>query len=197
MYTFDCTIQEKDEEGNLTNKLLSAVRIYEIAIKYEVHPLKLRALEKFKEALKASVNEIVPDAFVVDAITEIFDKIPEKDAASIKEVLFMTNEGQALIERLLTSEEFRQLCQEDGMMAYSFLTGRVEFEARNREYLKSQLKFTKDYPISLTTKGTAKRCLGNCDGQDFSVRLNQDWMSTGTPLFIMVCAGCGKEERFS
>lgn len=127
LYTSNYTLDEADES---TNVLLVHVRMFEVAVKYQVRNLERLVLEKFRAALSNMENVATkpPPAFIVQALREMYTKIPEKKGSPIRNEILKTKVIEWLPGVINMTDEFHELCTENGAIGHSFFLARMEHD---------------------------------------------------------------------
>lgn len=111
-YNGDYLVDESDDSVNV---LLAHIRMYEIAVRYEVRNLRTLIMKKFPGAL-ATVkgSEAVPNAFIIESLKELFVTIPEDEGQPLRDAFISSSVGHSIISNVSTTTEFRELCDAHG-----------------------------------------------------------------------------------
>lgn len=109
------------------NVLLVHVRMFELAVKFQVDNLQDHAFKRFTDEMRALPPEM-PGAFILQVVREIFTKIPEDEGALLRAELLTTDSGQSLMMRIAGTQEFKELCEECGSVGHAFYTARFYYD---------------------------------------------------------------------
>lgn len=120
------------------NELLLHVRMYDLAVKYGVRKLDTLVMKKFPTALKTALTKS-PSEFIVQAVREMYTKIPEREGKMIKDALLATPTGQELVDKISATVEFCELCEEHGEIGHGFFRARMEYDSQRLKSMQDRL----------------------------------------------------------
>jgi hypothetical protein len=190
--------QEKDQPA-----LLSSVRVYAIADKYDIPSLKRLAKERFESWAKK--NWARED--FSDIVREIFESTPTSDRGLRDIVIRIV----ALHADVLTKkDEFRRLIEEDGDLGLSTLCQLLETHSEEKAGLRSRIGQLETNTATLEQQlqqcrrnlnhrveeidATIKKLnrLGECRqcGRNANIFMNVETSYNGREISVIRCKGC-------
>lgn len=155
--------------------------MFELAVKYAVKKLDVLVMKKFPSVLQSALTKS-PTAFTIQAVREIFTKIPEKEGQVIRDALLTTQAGQELADVVSLTPEFRDLCEEYGTIGRAFFLARLQYDSQRLKNQQEQIEALKvsvkesqtlslTNSVTLDTDGTTVRCEGfGCSGTKFTLK---------------------------
>ena len=117
----------------INNKfMMEAVKVYILAEKYDVQPLKLYALKNFQLSLsKGYAVEL--DTFLA-CVTLMYTETPDSDRR-LKDAMmnWVSKQSLEIVEKIMKSSDFATACLEDPHVGLEFREMRTQMEVRSME----------------------------------------------------------------
>lgn len=174
--------------GSCIDAMLQHIKMYELGVKFDIEHLRQFSREAFASAARA-LDDTAPATRFLQLLQDVVDALADRDRAPLLQTLFAGKAPRELLRRAIATEEFREMCEHNGELAYVVLQERERALGRQlaeqKAVLEVQALVSRRAALATVglgpgfstvfktdTKGTAVTCrelLGGCDGQRFAV----------------------------